>query len=176
MNNDLFSIGLTRETVAKLAKLGISTLRGLGTRLNENLDLSRGIETLASGRTIYKIPRIPSVLINQLNFHTGVISIEELLELNPEHSFFNGKPGWRILLTTGLIDLGYDETRGAFLSMESWAIFIRDLRAYRFLITLDGRGQLSDKFKSWFNRAIKGYQYNQDNRKRTLTVKPFPVK
>ena len=171
----LAEIGFSQPTLARLKVDGIKTTEDLIKR--EESITSALIESGPPQQTaipsIYALP----LLGNMLSILTSKAkTIPELLALDPEGEIFWYCKGTRVYATVALVELGYTEKDGPFLSKQSFARFMRKSSAYRFVVKLAERGKLSSTFKRWFNESIEGHVYNADNRpNRKFTVKPFKL-
>lgn len=173
LNTPLEKLGFSIPTIHRLQRDGLLTLADIVKR--EEQMTAQEITSLkpTGAPSIYGLP----LLGNMLSLLSQRIkTIPELLQLDPDDRIFRGNEGTRVYATAALIELGYSEKDGIFLSKEKWANFMRNLKAYRFVDKLDKNDKLSNVFKRWFNEAISGRLYNQDRRSnRTLTVQRFKL-
>ena len=106
-----------------------------------------------------------------------VQTIPDLLQLSRSEVFKASAWGSIVQTIVALVEAGYSENDGPFLSKQEFALLMRKNAAYRFVVKLDARGQLTSKFKTWFNEAIHGYQYNTEGLSTPrFTVQPFKIK
>lgn len=124
-------------------------------------------------QSLYSLP-LAGHMFNNLH-HRGIETIPQLLALDPCDRVFINHDGLRVYATVSLIDLEYTETDGPFLSKEKFADFMRNLNGYILLAKFQAKGKLSLTFRKWFNSCIEGRVYNADNRKRRMSVQPFPL-
>ena len=106
----------------------------------------------------------------------GIKTVGQLLNLDPDGEWSPGRERSRVCATVALVDLDYTEKDGQFLSVASFAEFIQRGKPFRTLLEMDKKGELSNKFKVWFNQTIEGRLYTEKgSAPRKFLVKPFEV-